>query len=122
METYALVVTGSAVHIIFILSKLNKMHTKSIDFTLAYSQASMKTNIFLYNLQGIFLNDNGNNSLKLQKNFYSLKDTGCTWWQYMSKNLEASKLVIYIHDCLILAPRKSDFNNVYKDIQEKFDI
>ena len=129
-ETYTPVVTWSLVRIMFILLKLNKMLSNFIRFTLVYPQSPIKTKISLYNPQGITLNDNGDNILKLCKNHYGLKDAGCTWWQYMSKDLEASGyiaseidscvyrkgstvLVIYEDGFLIFVPNKSKLNNAY---------
>eukprot|EP00957_Ditylum_brightwellii_P077127 5861524-Ditylum_brightwellii.AAC.1 len=53
-----------------IMSKLHNIHTKSIDFALAYPQAEMKSVIYIQPPPGIILNNNGEDIvLKLRKNF-----------------------------------------------------
>ena len=73
-ETYAPVVNQTSVRVILILSKIHALESKSIDFTLAYSQADAKIPIFLYPPQGIDLKGrNHNKVLKLNKNLYRLR-------------------------------------------------
>ena len=52
-ETYAPVVAWATVWTMLILSKLHNLHTRSIDFVLAYPQAKIKTNVHLHPPGGV---------------------------------------------------------------------
>eukprot|EP00957_Ditylum_brightwellii_P087418 6653924-Ditylum_brightwellii.AAC.1 len=71
------------------MSKLHSLHTRSIDFVLAYPQVEVKSVIYLHPPAGIILNTNGEDVvLKLRKNLHGLKDAGRTWWEHLSEGLE----------------------------------
>ena len=68
-ETYAPVVSWAAVRTMIIMSKFYNLHTRSIDFVLAYPQAEIKTAIYLHPPAGIIINTHGEEQvLKLKKN------------------------------------------------------
>ena len=70
-KTYAPVVNWTSVRAMLILSKLHSLISKSIGFSLAYSQANVKTQIYLHPPQGVELSrGNRNVVLKLCKNLY----------------------------------------------------
>ena len=72
-----------------IMSKLYNLHTRSIDFVLAYPQADIKATIYLLDPPGVIINCNGEDMvLKLKKNVYGLKDAGRTWWEHLLEGLE----------------------------------
>ena len=69
-----------------ILSVIHQLESRSIDFTLAYPQALVKTNIYLYLPRGIKINQNGKDTiLKLICNLYGLKDASKTWFEHCSE-------------------------------------
>ena len=77
-----------AVRTLLVLSKIHGLHTKCIDFTLAFPQADVKVPIYLRTPPGIQLGGNSNNTvLKLKKNLYGLRDAGRTWWEHLSEGL-----------------------------------
>ena len=81
-ETYSPVVSWMAVMTLLILSKIHGLHTKCIDFTLAFPQADVKVPIYLHTPPGIQLNEGESQHkmvLKLKKNLYGLRDAGRTW-------------------------------------------
>ena len=86
-ETYSPVVSWMAVRTLLVLSKIHGLHTKCIDFTLAFPQADVKIPIYLHTPPGIQLNEGESQDkmvLKLKKNLYGLRDAGRTWWQHLS--------------------------------------
>eukprot|EP00957_Ditylum_brightwellii_P101883 7765480-Ditylum_brightwellii.AAC.1 len=88
-KTYAPVVGWASVRIMLEISKLYNLNTRSIDFVLAYTQADIKSTIYLFPHTGITINNNGQDLvLKLKKNLYRLKDAGRTWWEHLSADRE----------------------------------
>ena len=116
------------------------MKTRSIDFTLAFPQADVKTAIFLHSLPGVELDaDKNKYVLKLLKNVYGLKDAGRTWWDHLTYNLGQLQfkpsgidpcvficgqniLVCYVDDCLIFSPNAEEDEKCFNDISSKFEI
>ena len=79
-DTYAPVVSWTSVRTMLIISKIHKLYSKSIDFTLAYSQAPIKSNAYLFAPAGMKMNFQGRDCvLKLRQNLCGLKDGGRTW-------------------------------------------
>eukprot|EP00957_Ditylum_brightwellii_P064889 4922604-Ditylum_brightwellii.AAC.1 len=58
-ETYAPVVARASVRAMLVMSKLYNVHTRSIDFVLAYPQAEIRANMYLMAPAGIKINTNG---------------------------------------------------------------
>ena len=65
------------------LSVLQKLHTKSVDLFLAYTQADVKSEIYMEIPLGfIFDGDHpGEWLIMLDKNLYDLKDSGLVWFE-----------------------------------------
>ena len=64
-------------------------HMRSIDFVMVYTQADVKTDIFMQlpagtTIQGV---DPNKHLLKLQKNLYGLKDGQVTWHEHIKTGL-----------------------------------
>eukprot|EP00957_Ditylum_brightwellii_P129114 9848558-Ditylum_brightwellii.AAC.1 len=63
--------------------------TRSIDVILAYPQAKIKANIYLFPPAGIVINTGGQDLvLTLKKNLYGLKDAGRTWCEHLASGLK----------------------------------
>ena len=62
---------------------------RSIDFMMAYTQADMKTDIFMQLPAGTTIKevDPNKHLLKLQKNLYGLKDSQVTWHEHIKASL-----------------------------------
>ena len=76
-ETYSPIVQWMSVRIMLILSAIQNLHTKSIDFVLAYPQADLDMDIYMELPQGFNVGPESRRYvLKLQKNLYSLKQAG----------------------------------------------
>jgi hypothetical protein len=75
-ETYSLVVNMVTVRLILVLARMYKLDSKAIDFVLAYPQAELDVNIWMYLPIG-FQVDPENESkrfiLKLNKSLYGIK-------------------------------------------------
>ena len=70
------------------LAAIKKLHTKSIDFVLAYPQADLDVDIYM-DLPQVFNvgPESGRYFLKLQKNLYGLKKAGHNWSETISSGL-----------------------------------
>ena len=139
-ETYAPVISWMAVRSMLTLSKIHNLHTKSIDFVLAYPQADVKTPIFLYTPQGVLLAQGRSNVvLKLKKNLYGLKDAGRTWWEHLSAGLEdmgftqsavdnclwtkgTTTIIIYVDDCIIFDSHPNGVDLIYDYLRNRYNI
>ena len=76
-ETYAPVVQWMSVRIMLTLAAIENLHTKSIDFVLAYPQADLDVDIYTELPQGFNVGPESRTYvLKLQKNLYCLKQAG----------------------------------------------
>ena len=87
--TFAPVVSWTTVQCIFIMALLLGWHMRSIDFVMAYTQADVKTDIFMQLLAGTTIKgvDTNKHLLKLQKNLYGLKDSQVTWHEHIKAGL-----------------------------------
>ena len=129
-----------AVRSLLVLSKLNNLHTQSIDFTLAFPQADIKIPIYLHTPQGInFENDGHKTVLMLEKNLYGLRDAGKTWWEHLSEGLielgfhqtqtdrcvfikDDVIILIYIDDCIILSKNKQSIIKILELLRKNYTI
>ena len=70
------------------LASIENLHTKSIDFVLAYPQAEPDVEIYMELPQGFNVGpESGRYILKLQKNLYGLKQAGHNWFENLSSAL-----------------------------------
>eukprot|EP00957_Ditylum_brightwellii_P136952 10444293-Ditylum_brightwellii.AAC.1 len=122
------------------MSKLHKLHTRSIDFVLAYTQAEVKSVLYLHPPAGIILNTNGEDMvLKLRTDLYGLKDARRTWWEHLSEGLEkigfrhcnidqciwtkeGIVVIVYVDDGLVFGNDESAVEVLVKELQKSFDI
>ena len=87
--TFVPVVSWTTVQCVFIMALLLGWHMRSIDFVMAYTQADMKTDIFMQLPAGTTIKgvDPNKHLLKLQKNLYGLKDGQVTWHEHIKAGL-----------------------------------
>ena len=87
--TFTPVVSWTTVWCIFIMALLFGWHMRSIDFMTAYTQADVKTDIFMQLPAGTTIKglDPNKRLLKLQKNVYCLKDGQVTWHEHIKASL-----------------------------------
>ena len=77
------------------LNILRELHTKSVDFVLAYTQADVKTDIFMelhicFGVEGACPREL---VIRLDKNIYGLKDAGLAWFEKLKEGLESRGFV-----------------------------
>ena len=139
-ETYSPVVSWMAVRTLLVLSKIHNLHTKCIDFTLAFPQADVKVPIYLMTPTGISLDNNdGDTVLKLRKNLYGLKDAGRTWWEFLSDGLHEMGfhqtetdqcvfikddviILIYVDDCVIISKDEKKIEDTITCLRKRYAI
>jgi len=87
-ETYAPVVQWSTIRILLILILTNRWNTRVIDYTNAFPQANIDTDIYV-EPPALFGSRNGEDKvLKLFKSLYGLKQSPRTFYQHLSKSLQ----------------------------------
>ena len=80
-----------SVRLMLIFSEVHRLHTRSIDFTLAFPQVDVKVDIYMDLPLGCSPSDGSRKDeyvLKLVKNLYGLKDAGRTWFEHLKRGLE----------------------------------
>ena len=143
-ETYAPVVNWITIWTMLILSLINLLHSRVIDFTLAFPQAELNVDIYMLLPEGYNMvsNNTSGKVLKIHLNLYGLKQDALTWFQTLKLALLTrgfrqypsdpclfikSTLIflIYVDDCLLFSPSLSDINYIITSLQsgsEKFYI
>ena len=144
-ETYAPVINWLSVRTLLALSLIHGLHTRSIDFVLAFPQAKLESDVFMEIPMGMNYgeeNDRKNYVLKLEKNLYGLKDAAYNWWEHLKgalqkrgfKNLDSDPCVFikngciiltYVDDCIIFTKTKAAADNVIESLRngdENFDF
>ena len=140
-STFAPVMSWTTVRCIFVLALLLGWHMRSIDFIMAYTQAKVKTDIYMTlpratTIQNI---DPSKHLLKLQQNLYSLKDGQVTWHEHIKKGLKErgftpSKvdpclfikgsvlLVLYTDDAAFFSPSAQAIDDEITSLKKAFDL
>jgi hypothetical protein len=143
-ETYAPAVNWFSVHTLLVLTLLNDLETRSIDFVLAFPQADLNVDIFMELPYGFDFEGSRGYVLKLNKNLYGLKDASRTFWNMLSEGLQTrgysrqsavdscvfigkdSILLCYVDDCIILQRKGSnatdDLIQALQEGTEKFSF
>ena len=131
-----------SVRIILTLAVIENLHTKSIDFELAYPQADLDMDIYMELPQGFNVGpESGRYVLKLQNNPYDLKQAGHNWFEKLSRalgnlSINPSKVdpcvsivddiivLVYVDDCFIFSQEKDKINQLIDNLnnKEKLDI
>ena len=114
---------------------------RSIDFVMAYTQADVKTDIFMQLPAGTTIPgvDPTKHLLKLQKNLYGLKDGRVTWYEHikaglLSRGFRQSKidpclfmkgtvlLVLFVDDAALFSPKSMTINREIMSLKQSFDL
>ena len=139
--TFAPVVSWTTVRCVFIMDLLMGWHMRSIDFVMAYTQADVKTDIFMQLPVGTTIKgvDSTKHVLKLQKNLYGLKDGQVTWHKHIkaglfSRGFRQSKvdpflfikgtvlLVLYVDDAALFSPDYAAINRENASLKQSFEL
>ena len=126
-ETYSPVVNMLTVRLLLALCNIHGLHSKSIDFVLAFPQADLDVDIWMELPMGIVVGSHESNSrgyvLKLKKSLYGLKQASLNWFEKLKQGLmdrgfrpsaidpclylkENMILLTYVDDCIIFSPSK----------------
>jgi hypothetical protein len=95
-ETYSPIVNIVTVQLILLLARIYKLDSKAIDFVLAFPQAELDVDIWMYLPIGFHV-DTDNESkqshlLKLNKSLYGLKQASLNWFQKLKQGLMTADL------------------------------
>ena len=135
-ETYAPVVNWISVRLLLVLSIIHKLDTKSIDFVLAFPQASLDRDVFMEMPYGFEFGTRGQYVLKLKKNLYGLSDASYNWFNKLKEGLESegyvrsevdqcvflredSVILVYVDDMIALSKDKEVLNKLVSNLKEK---
>jgi len=142
-ETYAPVVNWLCIKTLLILSVIYGYHSRSIDFVLAFPQATLKEMVFMEFPAGVEY-PNGSRKqyvLKLNKNLYGLKSGAYNWFQMLSEGLQHEKLgfksseidpcvfirkdaiiLTWVDDCIIFSKNLKTIEVIVESLKEDFDV
>jgi hypothetical protein len=141
-ETYAPVVTWSAIRLVLILAILHKWHTRQVDFVLAYPQADVECDMYMQLPQGFELEgslDKRDYCLKILKNIYGQKQAGRVWNQHLHKGLVkigfvqseidhcvyyrgTTVFLLYVDDGVLASHQEGDIAQVLELLDDSFDM
>ena len=137
-ETFAPVVQWSTIRHLLILILTNQSTTRVIDYTNAFPQANIDTEIYV-EPPALFGSRNGKDKiLKLKKSLYGLKQSPRTFYQHLSQGLKNRGwtpsdidpclfmkrnmiCVIYVDDTIFAGPCQQSINNEVKLLGIKHD-
>ena len=136
-DTYAPVVNWMSVRIMLTLSVLQSLHTRSIDFTLAFPQAECETEIFMELPVGVNVPEGGDYVLLLLRNLYGLKQGSKCWFECLRDGLieigftpsaidpciyyrNGLTLLTFVDDCLIFCEHKSEADALIAELETNF--
>ena len=135
-ETYAPVVNWISVRLLLILSVIHSLETKSIDFVLAFPQATLERDVFMELPYGFEYGEKGKHVLKLKKNLYGLADASYNWFNKLTEGLESEGFVrsevdqcvflredvvilVYVDDMIALSKDKNALDDLVKNLNKK---
>ena len=138
---FAPVVSWTTIRYVYILALLLGWHMRSIDFVMAYTQADVKTDIFMQLPAGTTIKevDPNKHILKLQKNLYGLKDSQVTWHEHikaglLSRGFQQSKadpcsfikgtilLLLYVDIATLFSLNSAAINGEITSLKQSFEV
>ena len=141
-DTYSSVVKWMSIRTMLTIALIKKLHSRSIDFTLAFPQADVDVEIFMAIPYGFKVVGGTEDRyvLELKKNLYGLKQAGKTWFEYLSTTLtqdmgfrqsaidqcvfyrEGIVFIVWVDDCLCFHKDKNDADQLTQELMEKFSL
>jgi hypothetical protein len=124
-EMYSLVVNMLTVRLLLALCNIHGLHSKPIDFVLAFPQADLDVDIWMELPMGIVVGSHESESrgyvLRLKKSLYGLKQASLNWFEKFKQGLmdrgfrpleidpclylKANMILLtYVDDCIIFSP------------------
>ena len=139
-ETYSPVVNMLSVRLLLSLAKIYNLDSKAIDFVLAFPQADLDVDIWMYLPIGFQVDGQTEADsdrryiLKLNKNLYGLKQASYNWFEKLKEGLtsrgfvpskidpclylkEGMIVLTYVDDCIIVGNSMKDIDAFVKSMQ-----
>ncbi len=137
-ETYSPVLNMVTVRLSLLLARIHKLESKAIDFFLAFPQAELDVDIWMYLLIG-FQVDTENESkcyiLKLNKSLYGLKQASLNWFKKLKQGLidrgfhpsainpclyfkKGMIIITYVDDCINVSNSMKDINSFVTSMKD----
>jgi hypothetical protein len=137
-ETYSPIVNMVTVHLILLLAQIYKLDSKAIEFVLAFLQAELDVNIWMYLPIGFQVsteNESKRYILKLNKSLYGLKQASLNWFKKLKQGLinhgfhasainpclyfkKGMIIITYVDDCIIVGNLMKDINTFVKSMKD----
>ncbi len=137
-ETYSPVVDMVAVCLILLLARINKLDLKAIDFVLAFPQAELDVDKWMYFTIGFQVdveNESKSYVLKLNKSLYGLKQTSLNWFEKLKQGIidcrfhpsamnpclyfkKGMIIITCVDDCIIVNNSMKDINTFVKSMKD----
>lgn len=142
-ETYAPVVNWISVRLLLSIAALHNLPTTSIDFVLAFPQATLGPDEQIYMEIPVGMEipslHSKSHLLRLRKNLYGIPQAGLNWFNYLKDGLEERGfkqsnvdpclfvrkdviLLMYVDDCIILSKSQDAVNAVVDSLKSGADI
>jgi len=144
-DTYSPVVQWMTVRLLLILSILDGLETRQVDFVLAFPQAEPDTPLYMDLPKGARFSDvpddaQGDYCLKLLRNLYGSKQGSHLWWEHLKDSLiERMRftqsaidpcafyrrdliLLVYVDDCLAFSAKRSVLDAFVAELQANYVI
>ena len=138
-ETYAPVVQWMSVRVMLCLSVVESLHSRSIDFVLAYPQADLDIDMFMELPLGADVPpgfDRRKYVLKLHKNLYGLKQAGHNWHVKLKTGLldlgfkpcmtdpcvftkDDLIVLVFVDDCLVFSREKKKVDDFIAQLRHQ---
>jgi len=136
-ETYSPVVNMMTVKLLLVIARVHGLHSKSIDFVLAFPQADLDTDIWMELPAGTepegVPGGERDYVVKLNKSLYGLKQASFNWFEKLKKALidrnftpsvtdpclylrKGMAVLTYVDDCIIVGTSKSEINDFVKSL------
>jgi hypothetical protein len=143
-DTYSPVVNWISIRVMLILSVIHGLHSRSIDFTLAFPHAESDVPIYMELPLGCDTGeDSGDYVFLLLRNLYGLKQGNKTWFELLKERLTSSEsddgfefrqskvdpcvfhkpgitLISFVDDCLIFSKDKETADKFLEQLKEQF--
>jgi len=139
-DTYSPVVQMNTVRLLLTLSLLLGMKSRSVDFTLAFTQAPIDQEMYIDLPIGFDVDGNKDEYvLQLKKTLYGLKQAGLNWFDTLKTHLISIGfrqsttdpccfyrgdliLICYVDDCLIFCHDENKINAFVNELHSKFTL
>jgi hypothetical protein len=142
-ETYAPVASWNTIRLLLSLKAVHNWHTRQLDYVLAFPQAPVEKELYLYIPKGFDMEggDTKNFVLKVHRNIYGQKQAGRVWNKYLTNKLVKevgftqsdvdecvfyrgkTMYALYTDDSILAGPDVDEINEIISDMRKaKLDI